>query len=138
MGTYSEVAIKIYGSEGTFCSEESVQRFFDLFDERFHAIHNFETNKEILYLMSLSEESLSRPVFDIDSHEQFVFYLDSVKWYSGVPAIDFFDTIFDLAKSIPGLNGEYLRVTEETEVFEDNFGTECLNSLRPVTTISGI
>lgn len=132
MSTNSEIAIKIYGTD------EAIATFYETFDKQFHSIHNFETNNEILYLMSLSEELLGKPVFDIEAEEQFVFYLDSIKWYSGLPAIDFFDTIFDTAKSIPGLNGEYLRVTEETEVYEEIFGEECMNSLRPVTTISGI
>lgn len=132
MGVYSEIAIKVYGSE------QAAQEFFDLFDERFHQITNQETKNEILYLMNESEETTGRPVFDMGEEEQFVFYLDSVKWYSGLPAIDFFINLFDTAKSIPELNGEYLHIQEETEIFEDSFGNECNNTLKPSCTISGL
>jgi len=132
MGTYSEIAIKIYGTE------QAAQQFFDKFDEKFHQITNNETKNEIFYLMNVSEKITGRPIFDVGEEEQFVFYLDSVKWYSGLPAIDFFMDLFDTAKSIPELNGEYLQIEEEIEIIEDSFGEECTNTLRPITSISGI
>lgn len=132
MGTYSEIAIKIYGTD------TAIDKFNKLFDKHFHAIQNQETKNEILHLMGLSEESLDRSVFDMDEPEQFVFYLDSVKWYFELPAIDFFINLFDTAKSIPELNGEYLQIVEETEIIEDSFGNDCMNSLRPSCTISGL
>jgi hypothetical protein len=121
---YSDVAIKIYSSD-----EEKLQEMLDYWDESFKQ-QNEETQSELLYLCEQSENNCDRPVFDIYSTEEFLFYVQAVKWYSGLPVIDFFDDILEKAKEL-GLSGEYMILNDDpADDYRENFGPECTDSIR--------
>lgn len=132
MGVYSEIAIKIYSD-----SKDSLDKFGQLYDILYKK-QNQETRDNINLILSEMELCLDRPLFDFDSEETFVFYAQEIKWYSGVPSVDFFIELFDLAKTIPGLSGEYLQIQDDSEIFQETFGDECRNLLYPVCSIGGL
>ncbi len=121
---YSDVAIKIYSSD-----EEKLQELLTFHDLKFQSLTE-ETKDQIWRLKEQSEELTDRPIFDVDSEEQIVFYIQAVKWYSGLPTIDFFDALIEKAKEL-GLSGEFYVLNDEPEDdYRENFGPECINSIR--------
>lgn len=121
---YSDVAIKIYSSD-----EEKLQELLTFHDLKFQSLTE-ETKDHIWFLKEQSEELTDRPMFDVDEEEQIVFYVQAVKWYSGLPTIDFFEALIEKAKEL-GLSGEYLILNDDpADDYRENFGPECTDSIR--------
>ena len=124
MGYRSDVAIQIYGDQ------DKMQELIAFHDSKLETLEE-NAKKDYACLLGNSEENTSKEFWNVadivDEVKQIevMFYVNSVKWYSGYPAIDFINSLYGKAEEL-GLSGEFLRIGEDTSDVEENgIGGDC-------------
>lgn len=74
---------------------------------------------------------------------QFVFSVEDVKWYESYPEVDRFEAIWQMAQTIDGLSGRFIRLGEDDEDVESRgFGRDdpwdCMYVVRHIEMESGL
>jgi hypothetical protein len=113
MGYRSDVAIKIYGNkekilELKYIVEAELSKASDEFIEIVND------------LINSSCETVDRDLWEFDDDDaSFLFFAEWVKWYDGIPEVDYFNYIYETAKKMgesdETLIGEYVRIGEELD-----------------------
>lgn len=114
MGYRSDICIKIYGNK------EKLQQLKDKVDAEL-AKSSEEMQIRLDGLIDESCELLERDLWELDDEDDasFMFLVEHVKWYDGIPEVDYFNGIYKAAEEMgetdETIMGEYVRIGEELE-----------------------
>jgi len=124
MGYRSDVAIQIYGDQ------DKMQELIAFHDSKLETLEE-SAKEDYAWLLVYSKENTSKEFWNvadiIDEVKQIevIFYVDSVKWYSENPSVNFINSLYGKAEEL-GLSGEFLRIGDDTSDVEENcIGDNC-------------
>ena len=108
MGYSSTVAISIYGNEAEM---NSLKEFY----ENELAFLSFDDLNDVAGLTEEANSNCAGDIWGPEDKPDFNFYIESVKWYEGNPAVDFFIALMEKAKTFDNLVVEYVCIGDELE-----------------------